>query len=222
MEKILGKQLRLISKKEENKDHVMASIVSVDIATNELFVCNVSKKPNLLSWEVRSSTTTVGAVKFVNVQTGTFLMSILPSFEVKVGDDASVVSDWKLFTKSGGVKPSLIPYTDSFVALDDVWIQSLNTQGFLSVRSNEAWTSSGKIWTRGAEQSPAGAFSWERFQIQLIGNPTKRDILKENELLRTQLNAAQLEIQELKADRRLLEEYKIFFLQFKKLSDMNK
>jgi hypothetical protein len=46
------------------------------------------------------------------------------------------------------------------------------------------WTAPGKVWTRGTQQEAAGAFSWERFQIQLFGTPTKREVLKENEDLR--------------------------------------
>jgi len=127
--------------------------------------------------------------------------------------------DWLLFAKSA---TTLVPFTETFISLDGVFIQNAKTLGFLSVRSNEGWTAPGKVWTRGTEESPAGAFSWERFQIQLVGAPTKHLLQKENEQLRVQLNAAQLEIQTLRAERVQLEEYRAFFQQFQKLNSMTK
>jgi len=217
MKQILGKQIRLISKKEEDKD-VLESILSVVVPTKELFVSKKpSTKPNLLVWEIQPSKTTPGAIKFFNLQTVLYLTSNLPNYDVHVTSETGEESDWLLFSKSEG---SLIQFSDSFIALEDVWIRSVKTQGFLSVRSNEGWTAPGKVWTRGTEIEPAGAFSWERFRIQLFGTPTKREIVKENETLRQQLTAAHLEIQNLKAERQQLEEYKQFFQQFKKLSEM--
>jgi hypothetical protein len=136
MHQILGKQVRIISKKEEDKDvSGNLSVLSVVLSTNELFVSRKpSAKPNLLAWEVISSESTPGAVKFKNVQTGTFLTSSLPHYNVTVGEDAGVESDWQLFAKSG---TTLLPFTADFVALGDVWIQNAKTKGFLSVRSNE-------------------------------------------------------------------------------------
>jgi len=58
------KKVRLISKKEEDKD-VMPSVLSVVLTTHELFVSRKpSVKPNLLVWEIIESKSTLGAVKF--------------------------------------------------------------------------------------------------------------------------------------------------------------
>lgn len=61
MEQIVGKKVRLISKKEEDKE-VMPSVLSVILhQTHELFVSRKpSAKPNLLVWDVLASTTTPG------------------------------------------------------------------------------------------------------------------------------------------------------------------
>jgi hypothetical protein len=136
MHQILGKQVRIISKKEEDKDvSGSLSVLSVVVSTNELFVSRKpSSKPNLLAWEVLNSETTHGAVKFKNVQTGTYLTSSLPHYNVHATEDAGAESDWLLFSKSGA---TLLPFTADFVALGDVWIQNATTKGFLSVRSNE-------------------------------------------------------------------------------------
>ena len=103
---------------------VVSPVVSVVVSTGELFSSRKpSTKPNLLAWEVQKSTTTTGAVKFVNAHTKTFLVSTLPTFEVKVCEDGSTnTSDWLLFAKSNH---SLIQFTDSFISLDDVWIQNV-------------------------------------------------------------------------------------------------
>jgi len=142
-----------------------------------------------------------------------FIESTLPTFDVKVGLGKDSSSDWMLFTKAGS---SLVPFTQDYTDLDHVWIQNVCTKGFLSVRSNEGWTAPGKAWTRGQEPQPSGAFSWERFQIQRVGAPTKSGVVKENELLHVQLHAAQFEIQRLKAELQQYEEYKAFFFAVQK------
>ena len=67
-------------------------------------------------------------------------------------------------------------YADTVPAtsLRKVWLQNVATGGFLSVRDGEGWTYSGKLWTRDDQGRPAGAYSWECFDIQVYVYPIKR------------------------------------------------
>ena len=183
--------------------------LTVIISTGEVFASfKPATKPGVTIWEV-SKGGVENTIRLKNVETGHYLSSSLPSYKVCVTEKADETADWRVFNKVHG---SLVTAS----SLDAIFIQSVVTSGFLSVRSNEGWTAPGKVWTRGGKGDPTGAYSWEKFQI--VNLKHEESPLEENQHLKEQLRRAQVQIQQLEEELRKLNEYKQFFEMFKNLA----
>eukprot|EP00211_Chloroparvula_japonica_P015646 CAMPEP_0119131812 /NCGR_PEP_ID=MMETSP1310-20130426/10663_1 /TAXON_ID=464262 /ORGANISM="Genus nov. species nov., Strain RCC2339" /LENGTH=216 /DNA_ID=CAMNT_0007122407 /DNA_START=94 /DNA_END=744 /DNA_ORIENTATION=+ len=152
-------------------------------------------------------------VRFENVQVGGFLSCDPKTLKVFVGTPASEQdSCWQLFNT--GNQRDTIPAT----SLEDVWIQSVATNGFLSVRDAEGWTFDGCIWTRDENGNPAGAYSWECFDVQVLGASAKAASDDAN-VLKKQLVDAQAELARLRQENAELRQYKDLVVSFKNAMD---
>jgi len=203
----VGKTVRLESKKEINS----TNHEYVQVHQGKVFVAGYPIQiPESSYWIITASQKTTGAYNFQNVATKKFLSSELPTFSVFVSDQLSDSNDWLLFGKKG---TDVTPVSE-FYSLDSLWLRNVKTGGCLSVRSNEGWTTSGKLWTRNDNNQPAGHYSWERYSFHIVGPQLAEESV---ESLKVKLSNAQKEIQDLKNEVKQLEEYRSFFRQFKSL-----
>lgn len=159
-----------------------------------------------------------GTFGFENKAAAGFLSSTTPSFAVSISEGKPADLDtikWKLFNKAKG---ELSPV----ISLDAVWFQSVKTGGFLSVRSNEAWSGKeGRAWTRNQNNEPALPQSWEVLEIKVVtpslASSSKGDLKTENGALKKELQELLAEVERLRAEVKKGELYKASFAEFKRL-----
>jgi hypothetical protein len=213
----VGTKIRIESLKEENSQGANVSAhISGGHLTREVFTTSRPQtKPSASIWMVCEGSSP-NSLRFKNEETGHWLCSSLPSREVFLGNPQDPAeAEWILQNRSSAGDRATVP----FKALDSVWFKSLKTDGYLSVRSNEGWTASGKLWTRDAEGVPTMPFSWEKFAIHPVSQSTSdltpAALQAEVERLNSQLSAARAQIAELsKANA----EYKQLFYLMNKIS----
>jgi len=201
-------EIKLYSRKEESTDSLVTYIKN-----NYLQATARPSKPELTTFIVHQNDD--GTYMFEMKAAGGFLTSDLPSCAVIIsrGKPSDIdTAKWRLFTKI-----STGELSDVLTQLDRVWLQNVKTAGFLSARSNELWTTEGRLWTRNQYDKPTGAHSWECFSLKFGSHIEPRDLQKENVQLQEELREARLQIQKLKQEIVKLEEYKSVMGSLKKL-----
>jgi hypothetical protein len=83
-----------------------------------------------------------------------------------------------------------------------VWIKSVVSSGFLSVRDvDDKWTYNGRIWTRDQDGVPTGPYSWEAFEIVALNrkkDADTHDLLLQLETLRSENERLKHEVLQLR------------------------